>query len=122
MQTMYMGLKLLIIICQNCQEETIDFISDVLSHDLLKQAFNSDDCKDQKLSEIGLYLKGLLFPIHQKLATNEESKYAQQSATSKAEAAEKKKAIMNKKKAALMAKMKKKQTNFFTETPQVSVE
>ena len=62
--TMYMGLKLLIIICQNCEsQDTMDVLRSVLTDDLLTRSFSMDAgiCKDQKLSEIGLYLKGLIY-------------------------------------------------------------
>ena len=62
-QTMNMGLKLLIIICQNMDNSTqmLSLVQSVLPAELLNQAFNIDGCKDGKLSEIGLYLKGLIF-------------------------------------------------------------
>ena len=65
MQTLYMGLKLMIIICQNMNEadsgESSQIIKDVLSSELLTEAFNLEACKDKKLSDIGLYLKQLIY-------------------------------------------------------------
>ena len=36
-------------------------IKEVLSAELFTSAFNLETCKDKKLSEIGLFIKGLLF-------------------------------------------------------------
>lgn len=47
-----------------------------LSADLLEQAFKSDACKEQKLSEIGLYLKGLIHKADQEMKDGASSEVA----------------------------------------------
>ena len=92
-------------------------ISDALPSDLFDKAFGPSTCKDAKLSEIGLYLKGLVHK-QQPEAAQEEQKSAEETAKSQAEAAKLKKQQAMKKKMALMAKMKRKQSNFIkTDTP-----
>ena len=62
-QTMFMALKLMIIIAQNLTEEQADcltIIKEVLPADLLKTAFSVEACKDEKLAEIVLHLTGLI--------------------------------------------------------------
>lgn len=111
----------MIIICQNMQEaddtnntgESITIIKDVLSSELLTEAFNLEACKDKKLSDIGLYLKQLIYKEGAE-KTQEQAREAQNTARNQAEAAQAKKAMVAKKKAALLAKMKKKQTNFMS--------
>lgn len=61
-QTMYMCMKLMIIICQNNESQTtFETIRQDLQADLLSQAFSKESCQDAKLSEIGLYLRSLLY-------------------------------------------------------------
>ena len=108
----------MIIICQNCESsETMELIREVLPADMLVKFFNVEGCKDQKLSDIGLYLKGLIYKeTEQSAEATEESKTSQAaSQLSQAEALKAKKAAAAKKKAALLAKMKKKQSNFIVE-------
>ena len=85
-------------------------IKDVLPSDLLTSYFKVDVCKDQKLTDIGLYLKSLIFKGEEQNATmTEESKTAQSaSQMSQAEAMKAKKDTAAKKKAAMLARMKKK--------------
>ena len=81
-------------------------IKTALTSELLTQAFSSEGCKDAKLSEIGLFLKGLIYKDN--AAAQEETKEGSKSAQGEAEAAERKKALQSKKRAAMMARMKKK--------------
>ena len=106
-----MSLKLIIIVCQNCEsQDTMSYIKQVLPADLLTNAFSLPVAKDKKLSEIGLYLNKL---IHQEsgAAQMEESKAAsggnQNSDQPAAQQMQKQQALA-KKKAALLAKMKRK--------------
>lgn len=88
----------MIIICQNMQEaddtnntgESITIIKDVLSSELLTEAFNLEACKDKKLSDIGLYLKQLIYKEGAE-KTQEQAREAQNTARNQAEAAQAKK-------------------------------
>lgn len=61
-QTLFMSLKLLIIVCQNCESAgTMQTIKEVLPVEILDKYFNVDFCKETKLSEIGMYLKSLIY-------------------------------------------------------------
>ena len=59
----------------------MDTVREVLSSELLTKAFNLEACKDKKLSEIGLFIKGLIHTEDANMAS-EDAEKTQQTARS----------------------------------------